>query len=64
MAWRRDIKIFAGSTGKAFAQRMCDYLKVELGKSENNYFFRRQYICARAGNCARQGCVSGTAHRA
>ncbi len=38
MAWRRDIKIFAGSTGKAFAQRMCDYLKVELGKSETITF--------------------------
>ncbi len=38
MAWRKDIKIFAGSTGKAFAQRMCDYLHIELGKSETITF--------------------------
>ncbi len=34
MAWRRDIRIFAGSTGQVFAQRMCDYLNVGLGESE------------------------------
>ncbi|MCK5128551.1 MAG: ribose-phosphate diphosphokinase [Clostridiales bacterium] len=34
MAWRKDISIFAGSTGGAFAQRMCEYLNVDLGKSE------------------------------
>ena len=34
MAWRKDISIFAGSTGKVFAQRMCKYLNVDLGKSE------------------------------
>ncbi len=28
------IKIFAGSSGKAFAERMCKYMGVELGKSE------------------------------
>lgn len=38
MAWRKDIKIFAGSTGTEFAQRMCDYLHVELGKSESIIF--------------------------
>lgn len=38
MAWRKDIKIFAGSTGMEFAQRMCDYLHVELGKSESIIF--------------------------
>ena len=29
-----EIKIFAGSTGMAFAKRMCKYLGAELGKSE------------------------------
>ncbi|MFS0613947.1 ribose-phosphate diphosphokinase [Lederbergia ruris] len=29
-----DIKIFGGSTGKSFAQKMCDYIGIELGKSE------------------------------
>lgn len=29
-----DVKIFAGSTGKPFARRMCDYLGCELGDSE------------------------------
>jgi len=29
-----DIKIFAGSSGKDFAGRMCSYLGVELGKTE------------------------------
>ncbi|MBS4201748.1 ribose-phosphate pyrophosphokinase [Bacillus sp. FJAT-49732] len=29
-----DIKIFGGSTGKSFAQKMCDYLGIDLGKSE------------------------------
>lgn len=38
MAWRKDIKIFAGSTGKAFAQRMCEYLNVELGNAETITF--------------------------
>jgi ribose-phosphate pyrophosphokinase len=38
MAWRKDIKIFAGSSGKDFAQKMCDYLRVELGKSESIIF--------------------------
>lgn len=38
MAWRRDIKIFAGSTGKAFAARMCEYLHVDLGESETITF--------------------------
>ena len=38
MAWRKGIQIFAGSTGKAFAKRMCDYLKVDLGESEAKVF--------------------------
>lgn len=38
MAWRKDIKIFAGSTGTAFAKRMCDFLRIELGKSETITF--------------------------
>ncbi len=29
-----DIKIFAGSTGKSFAKKMCAYIGVELGQSE------------------------------
>ena len=29
-----DLKIFAGSSGKEFAQKICDYLGVELGDSE------------------------------
>lgn len=29
-----EIKIFAGSTGQAFAQKMCQYIGVELGKSD------------------------------
>ncbi len=29
-----DVKIYAGSTGKPFARRMCDYLGCELGDSE------------------------------
>lgn len=38
MAWRKGIKIFAGSTGKAFAERMCDYLNVDLGLAEARVF--------------------------
>ncbi len=38
MAWRKDIKIFAGSTGEAFAKKMCDFLRIELGKSETITF--------------------------
>ena len=30
----REIKIFGGSSGKDFAQRMCDYIGTKLGKSE------------------------------
>lgn len=29
-----EIKVFAGSTGSVFAERMCDYIGVELGKSK------------------------------
>jgi ribose-phosphate pyrophosphokinase len=29
-----EIKIFAGSTGKVFAERMCRYLGVEMGRSD------------------------------
>lgn len=29
-----DIKIFGGSTGKPFAQKMCDYIGIDLGKSD------------------------------
>lgn len=29
-----EIKIFPGSGGRKFAERMCDYLEVEMGKSE------------------------------
>lgn len=38
MAWRKDIRIFAGSTGHTFAQRMCEYLHVDLGDSETIMF--------------------------
>ncbi|WP_062105562.1 ribose-phosphate diphosphokinase [Bacillus niameyensis] len=30
----KEIKIFGGSTGKSFAQKMCDYIGIGLGKSE------------------------------
>ncbi len=33
-----DIKIFAGSSGMSFAQKMCKYLGAELGKSEVIHF--------------------------
>ena len=33
-----DIKIFAGSSGKDFAGRMCQYLGINLGKTEVNKF--------------------------
>jgi ribose-phosphate pyrophosphokinase len=33
-----DIKIFAGSSGKEFAERMCQYLGINLGKTEVNKF--------------------------
>jgi ribose-phosphate pyrophosphokinase len=33
-----DIKIFAGSSGKEFAERMCQYLGITLGKTEVNKF--------------------------
>ena len=29
-----DVKIFAGSTGRPFARRMCEYIGCELGDSE------------------------------
>ncbi|MDF2859649.1 MAG: ribose-phosphate pyrophosphokinae, partial [Neobacillus sp.] len=29
-----EIKIFAGSSGKTFAEKMCKYMDVELGQSE------------------------------
>ena len=32
------IKIFAGSTGRLFAERMCTYLGVDLGRSETITF--------------------------
>ncbi len=35
---RGDIKIFAGSSGVAFAKSMCKYLGAELGKSEVIHF--------------------------
>ena len=38
MAWRNGIQIFAGSSGEAFAKRMCDFLDVKLGKSEVKIF--------------------------
>lgn len=38
MSWRKGIQIFAGSTGEAFAQRMCEYLDVDLGKAEAKMF--------------------------
>ena len=28
-----NIKIFAGSSGERFAQRMCAYLEIEMGKT-------------------------------
>jgi ribose-phosphate pyrophosphokinase len=33
-----DIKIFAGSSGKEFAERMCQYLGIPLGKTEIKSF--------------------------
>ncbi|WP_028552403.1 ribose-phosphate diphosphokinase [Paenibacillus sp. UNC451MF] len=33
-----EIKVFAGSSGKAFADKMCRYLGVEVGKSETLTF--------------------------
>lgn len=33
-----SLRIFAGSTGKAFAMRMCDYLDIKLGDSETIHF--------------------------
>ena len=33
-----DIKIFAGSSGAAFAKKMCKYLGTELGASEVIHF--------------------------
>lgn len=33
-----DIKIFAGSSGKEFAERMCHYLGISLGKTETINF--------------------------
>jgi len=38
MSWRKTIKIFAGSSGGAFARRMCEYLGVELGNAEAKVF--------------------------
>lgn len=29
-----DIKIFAGSSGKEFAEKVCNYLNTELGQSK------------------------------
>lgn len=34
MYYNGEIKIFAGSSGKPFAKKMCDYLDINLGKSE------------------------------
>lgn len=33
-----DIRLFAGSTGRVFAQKMCDYLDIQLGDSETLTF--------------------------
>ncbi len=38
MATNGKISIFAGSTGKAFAERMCDYLGLKLGASTIHHF--------------------------
>lgn len=35
---RAKMKIFAGSTGKSFAMKMCQYMNVELGQSETKTF--------------------------
>ena len=32
------ITVFAGSASRPFAQKMCDYLGVELGKSTTHIF--------------------------
>ena len=29
-----NLRVFAGTTGKSFARRMCEYIGVELGDSE------------------------------
>ncbi len=47
-----EIKIFAGSTGKTFAERMCAYLGVELGLSEV-FTFSEGNIFVRIGETVR-----------
>lgn len=40
------ITVFAGSASRPFAQKMCDYLGVELGKSTTHIFPRAEYTSA------------------
>ncbi len=47
-----EIKIFAGSTGKVFAERMCRYLGVEMGRSDV-ITFSDGNIFVRAGETVR-----------
>ncbi len=47
-----EVKIFAGSSGKVFAERMCKYLGVELGQSDV-FTFSDGNIFVRAGETVR-----------
>lgn len=47
-----NIKIFAGRTGRPFAQRMCDYLGTQLGDSET-IMFSEGNIFVRINECIR-----------
>ena len=50
------IKIFAGRTGRPFAQRMCDFLGTELGDSET-IMFSEGNIFVRINECIRDNDV-------
>ena len=50
------IKIFAGRTGRPFAQRMCDYLGTELGDSQT-IMFSEGNIFVRINECIRDNDV-------
>ena len=51
-----SIKIFAGRTGRPFAQRMCDFLGTELGDSET-IMFSEGNIFVRINECIRENDV-------
>jgi len=52
MEMNNQIRIFAGSSGKKFAQKMCNYLGVELGKSDV-FTFTEGNIFVRIGETVR-----------